>query len=538
MTDALPASVDYIIVGGGTSGLVLAARLSENPDLQIVVLEAGPDRTSDPRVSDSSAWPTLPGTDLDWQTKTVPQPELNNRETTHPAGKLLGGSSAINGLFWTPPSPAGIDAWARLGNPKWTWESLKPYLEKSISLPAAEGEREGGPIKVAYASLLEEGKNNPLAQAWEDAHKVNGLEPQKSFLGGTGTGSVGTRPCTMTLDPVTGLRSSSDSTYGLIAKERQNVRIVTEANVRKVLFATQESGNLQATGVEVYIRSATRTVHATKEVILAAGTLHTPKILELSGVGDPKRLEHLGIDVVLEQQGVGEGLQNHIMAVLPFSLKETTEAASVPPGAQAYSFTRPQQKDLENMLARYAGSSYREAVTKSLIKQANEASEFNILGTYPGNFGALAAILSYPLSRGSVHISSNHPVDHPAIDPQYFSHPLDIELLARQVQTSQKLLSSPHFAPFVQAPQATDLDTIKTQLRESLGAPAHHACGTAAMLPLEAGGVVGQDLKVYGTTNLRIVDASIFPLITSGNPISTVYAVAERAADIVLGKAE
>ncbi|KAL3483628.1 hypothetical protein BJX62DRAFT_244713 [Aspergillus germanicus] len=538
MADTLPAAVDYIVVGGGTSGLVLAARLSENAELQIIVLEAGPDRTADVRVSDPNAWPTLPGTDLDWQTKTVPQAGLNDRETAHPAGKLLGGSSAINGLFWTPPSPAGIDAWAKLGNPKWTWDRLKPYLEKSVSLPAAKGEKDGGPIKVSQTALLEDGSTNPLAQAWNNAHQQNGCRPQKAFLPEAGIGSVGTRPCTMTIDPVTGTRSSSDSEYGLIAQERKNMRIVTEANVIKVLFAAQEGGRLQATGVDVDIRGSTRTVHAAKQVILAAGALHTPKILELSGVGDSKRLKDLGIGVVLEQQGVGEGLQNHIMAVVPFLLKETLEAASVPPGGHAFSFTRPEQNDLEEILAQYAGSRNHETITKLLIEQANEASEFNILGTYPGNFGALAAILSYPFSRGSVHISSNNPEDHPTIDPQYFSHPLDIELLARQAQSSQKLLSSPHFVPFVQAPEPADLDTIKTQLHETLGAAAHHACGTAAMLPREAGGVVDQDLKVYGTTNLRIVDASIFPLIPSGNPISTVYAVAERAADIVLGKVE
>jgi choline dehydrogenase-like flavoprotein len=463
---------------------------------------------------------------------------LNDRETAHPAGKLLGGSSAINGLFWTPPSPAGIDAWAKLGNPNWTWRSLKPYFHKSVSLPAAEGESEWGPIKVSHTTLLEDGSTNPLAQAWIDAHQVYGYGPQRASLPEAGIGSVGTRLCTMTIDPVTGTRRSSDSTYGLIAKERKNVRIVTKATVRKVLFTTHEGGSLQATGVEVDIRGATCTVHAAKEVILAAGALHTPKILELSGVGDRKRLEDLGIDVVLEQQGVGAGLQNHVMAVLPFLLKETPEAASVPSGGHAFSFTQPEQNDIEEILAQYAGSSNHEAVTKSLIEQVNEGSEFNILGTYPGNFGALATILSYPFSRGSVHISSKNPEDHSTIDPRYFSHPLDIELLARQVQSSQKLLSSPHFAPFVQGPETADLDTIKTQLRESLGAAAHHACGTAAMLPREAGGVVDQDLKVHGTTNLRIADASVFPLIPSGNPISTVYAVAECAADIVLGKAE
>ncbi|KAL2835362.1 hypothetical protein BJY01DRAFT_252739 [Aspergillus pseudoustus] len=536
MADLHLASVDYIIVGGGTSGLVLAARLSENPDVQIVVLEAGPDGTSDTRVLDPTAWRTLPGTDLDWQTKTIPQSGLNNRETPHPAGKLLGGSSAINGLFWTPPSPAGIDAWAQLGNSKWTWESLEPYLQKSYSLPAAEGEGAGGPVKISSTGLFDDSDNNPLTQAWNNVHQEKGYAPVKQFISESGVGSVGTRPFTATVDPETGIRSSSDSTYGRLAKERKNVRIVTEATVRKVSFVTEENGSIRSTGAEVSIQGSICTVHATKEVILAAGALHTPKILELSGVGDRARLENLGIDVVLEQPHVGEGLQNHILAMLPFGLKENSELATVKPGILAVSFTRVEPTELEEFLDKHSASTGYEDVTKSLLRRANEASEFSILGVFPGNAGALVSIPCFPLSRGSVHISSTNPDHLPTIDGGYFSHDLDIEILARHVQSSQKLLASPHFESFVHPPEVADLEVIKAQLRESVASPAHHACGTAAMLPREAGGVVDQDLKVYGTTNLRIVDASVFPLITPANPISAVYAVAERAADIVLGK--
>ncbi|KAL3458386.1 hypothetical protein BJX64DRAFT_224681 [Aspergillus heterothallicus] len=538
MTDTLLSSVDYVIVGGGTSGLVLAARLSERADLQIVVLEAGPDLTSDPRVSDPTAWPTLPGTELDWQTKTVRQPGFNNRETTHPAGKLLGGSSAINGLFWTPPSPAGVDAWAQLGNSSWTWGALKPYLEKSYSLTGGEGDGREGPIKISSTTALGDDDKNPLVQAWTKAHQEKGYEPAKGFLSEAATGSVGTRPFTTTVDPSTGKRSSSDSTYGSIARQRKNVRIVTGATVRKVLFETQEEGSLRSVGVEVLIQGSTCTVHATKEVILAAGALHTPKILELSGVGDRSRLEELGIVGILDQSNVGKGFQNHIMAVLPFSLKENPDLPSVQPGIQAVSFTRPGKPELDPLLAKHPGSTIYERVTKSLIEQPREASEFSILAVYPGNTAVLVAILCYPFSRGSVHISSTNPDELPTIDGRYFSHDLDIEILARHVQSSQKLLCSPYFESLVHAPAISDIDAIKTQLRESLASTAHHACGTAAMLPRDAGGVVGQDLKVYGTTNLRIVDASIFPLITPANPISMVYAVAERAADLVLGKVD
>ncbi|KAL3479639.1 hypothetical protein BJX99DRAFT_66761 [Aspergillus californicus] len=529
MASHLPSSADYLIIGGGTSGLVLASRLSEDPDVSIIVLESGPNATADARVQNPAAWPTLGGSDLDWKTKTEPQLGLNGRTTDHPAGKALGGSSAINGLVLTLPFAAGIDAWAKLGNEDWTWESFRPYLEKAIDLPS--GSTTQSPIKTTYMSLIE-GKRNPLAQAWSDAH---------GDLGYANTGcsinqedSLGVRPMMGTIDPSSGNRSGADSTYGVVAAARPSVTIVTGATVRRISFS--QGTEVTATGVEVVCSGSTVAVEVRKEAILAAGAFHTPKILELSGIGDEERLSDLGIPMVLHQPGVGQNLQNHVMGVVPVPLKESADLAGVQPGLQAIAFTSLDGEGVDSLLSKHLGHGTLDQVTRSLLEPLHQPSATSIMGLMSNKLALIVILLSTPSSRGSVHISSTDPDALPSIDPKYFSHDLDIEILARHVQAAQMLLASPTMEPFVQTGAGVlDVDTIKEKLSESMAAGANHACGTAAMLPREHGGVVGQDLKVYGTTNVRIVDASIFPLIPHGNPIATVYGVAERAADLVKG---
>ncbi|KAJ5173317.1 glucose-methanol-choline (gmc) oxidoreductase [Penicillium capsulatum] len=530
MTTTLPEKADYVIAGGGTAGLVVAARLSENPEVTVLVLESGPDGTNDPRVKDLKNWPATLGSELDWKYQSVEQTGLNNRKQDHPAGRILGGSSAINGGIYLAPSPAGIDAWASLGNPNWDWKSLRPYLEKSLVATPESDDYAPGSIKISYPELAKTDKD-PLVQAWVNTFKAQGYRHNTDIL--AEESAIGIRDYAAAIDPVSGLRSSADREYGAVAATRSNVTIVPNASVRKILFHSVPQ-QVTATGVEVVYNNECRIVNATKEVILAAGAFHTPNLLELSGIGSQERLHQLGIPTVVDQPGVGENLQNHLMSVLPVPIKSTPESAKITAGAKAMAFTRLDPEEQSQFLAAYpASGNTSDQAIRSLIQSPKEASALLILVVRPGNLALLIAIPSFPFSRGSIHISSTDPDVQPTFDLGSLSNELDMEILAHHTRDLYDLISSDTLRPFLQSiPALESLDEIKNHLRAS-AATAHHICGTAAMRPREDGGVVDQDLRVYGTTNLRVVDASIFPLIPHGNPMSTVYAVAERAADII-----
>ncbi|GAB1191601.1 hypothetical protein APSETT444_000781 [Aspergillus pseudonomiae] len=475
--EPLPSSTDYIVVGGGTAGLVVASRLSEIPTVQVLVLEAGPDKTSDPQLQNPALWHALCGTGLDWQFKTVSQTGLNNREQDLPSGKVLGGSSAINGAAFLPPSPAGINTWSRLGNSKWSWKDLLPYLRRTFTLTTPPGiplsevglneqvhTGAGGPIQVTYPAPAEKA-NHPLIWAWNKVfqEKGYGFQPDLILEGST----VGARPHTATVDPESGLRSSADNEYrGLKKKDRPNLHIVTGVTVDRIILSNDvESNEVLATGVQVRLADGKLTeIKATNEVTLAAGAFQTPKLLELSGIGSKAVLARYGITPIIDNPGVGENLQNHSMYVQPVGLKPQEDTVTA--GLQALAFVRNCK---------------------------------------------------------------------PEVDPRFYSNPVDIELMARHLQSLFQVAASSTLQPFldcsaVKVPE--DLEAAKALLRAS-ALTTHHSCGTAAMLPREQGGVVDQDLKVYGTKSLRVVDASVFPLIPYGNPMATVYAVAQRAADLI-----
>ena len=560
-----PSAVDHIIVGGGTAGLVVAARLSEDPNVRVLVLESGPDCTNDPKVQDPSAWRDLGGSEIDWKVQIGPQVRdpkrsltyircinirsiiqvhLNNRPFDHPAGKVLGGSSAINGMAYVAPSPAGIDAWAKLGNPDWTWESLLPYLQKSYTVTAPQSHPElketqrtasNGPVHLTFPAL-DDPRSKLLLDAWNEAFAAQGCEFNPDIL--AEKQCLGARAFAATIEPVSGLRSGADRCYAAMAAGRSNVTIVTNATVSRILFDS-DGPDVTATGVFVIHDGQLNTIKASKQVILAAGAFHTPKLLELSGIGQKERLHRVGIPVILDLPGVGENLQNHLMRPIIAPLKPLAGLKGIKPGLKGYAMTRLNSEEQGALLSVHVAEldDLSDQTVRSIIDTHTEASASIILGSLTPSMAILVAIISFPLSRGRCHIASTNVDALPKVDAGLASKGLDLEILARHVRNCYNLINSKALSSVFEENNGNkNTEAIKEDLRDT-ALPTHHACGTAAMLPKDAGGVVDQKLVVYGTTNLRIVDASVFPLIPHANPLATVYAVAERAADLIRGAA-
>lgn len=616
MADA--GSFDYVIVGSGAAGLVLATRLTEDPKVQVLVLEAGEDLTADPRVDVPAMWTQLCGSSADWRFKTSPQKALDDREIEFPQGRLLGGSAALNTMLFIVSAKSNLDQWAELGNEGWDWDSISKSIDKVYNLdpPSAASANGSGAINVSIPE--EEGK---WPSIWRDAIAGLGLPVDNDPLGENVLGAV-TYP--ESIDPKTKTRSYVVSAYLGPASSRPNLTVRTSAEVNKILFDSSSVGEPVATGVEYTStkdgeKSPGQTVTARREVILSAGAINSPRILELSGIGDEARLKSLGIPVVIDNPSVGENLQNH--AVVPLSFEVAKEAGdgletidglsrqdpvALSAAAEAYGRqTGPLSRSNSNVqahgpfpnlntdqgkcdLERVLHSTFGSAAADTLYEKALESYVQSVLKsptqssavylTVPGwasynpdgswaaipdgdeKYFSIPVMLAHPLSRGSVHITTGPDgalgLD---VDPKYLSHPLDIEVLARHVQLVESVLAadtatsalarhlnqsssakrSPGlpsgpaaFAGGTGSDEEEGLELARAHVRNTV-VGAFHWTSSCAMLPRDKGGVVDSKLRVYGARGLRVVDASIFPLITRANTMATVYAVAERAAEII-----
>ncbi|KAF4624906.1 hypothetical protein G7Y89_g13263 [Cudoniella acicularis] len=599
-----PLEYDFIIVGGGTSGLVVAVRLTQNPNIRILVLEAGEDHSADPRVITPALWPSLLGTDFDWGYLSESQPGLNGKRVPLAQGRSSEESSAVNGQAFVAPSKFSVDAWAKFGNTGWDWEGFAPYFQASCTLtkpsPAAcahlgldyidekSSAKFTGPIHASFAEEV----NDPLPKAWVETFKRLGYPVSGDPFTGE---AVGGYINSMNIHPVTKQRSYATNAYYDPVRTRNNLQVVTSALVEKILLEGHATEVL-AKGVSYVKDGKKQTAIASKEVILAAGVFNTPKLLELSGIGSASLLESLKIPVVIDNGNVGENLQDHPNAGLSFEVADGVETidglarqdmAAIGAAMEAYTktqsgpfasggnfsggflpvldFISPEgEKELQRLLQfqihdNKPFSKYHTEFVDSLLHTATEGSggffsypaqgNFiqevdiqDIIGSSsPGNYLTICCMLLHPLSRGSSHINSSSPGTKMTIDPKYLSNPLDLEILARHVRYIGKIVSSEPLKSFLKpggrrshgAPKDLDnLEEVKEYVKKAV-LSSWHPTSTCAMLPLEKGGVVNTKLLVYGTKNLRIVDASVIPLSTRGNCQTTVYAVAEKAADLI-----
>ncbi|KAI1496433.1 putative GMC oxidoreductase [Biscogniauxia marginata] len=593
---------DFIVVGGGTAGLAVANRLSEDPSQRILVLEAGSDISAEPRVTIPASWGSLLGSDADWGFQTEAQPTLNGRSISVNQGKALGGSSTINAQVFVPPVPSVIDAWKTLGNAGWNWDSFHPYFAKSFTTPPPVNETlakelgidgwtatsapSNGPLKVSFPG----NPSHPVRKAWADSFRANGYYmPEDPFLDAT----VGSFSCLASVDPEKKERSDATSAYYNPIKSRENLHILTNAVVEKILFKG-EGSSTTATGVQYNYNNESRTATSSKDVILAAGALQSPKILELSGIGNSKLLAENGIKLVADLPGVGENLQDHIMGTISYVANDDLETidpilrqepAALERAGQEYAANRTGpltsmgvytfaylpvidylseegRTTLEKLLAENRPSTgsdssgdqaraqaYYEIAEKALLDPKEPSAAYlsyigQNTGTNENNTKSLSfnVILSHPVSRGSVHIGSNQVSTAPVVNPNYLSSPVDHEVFAHHMLYIETIAASSPLNSLLKTPlthrvpasELTDLQTAKEWIQQN-AVSMWHVGGSCAMLPKEINGVVNSNLEVYGVKNLRIVDSSAIPLISTANLQSTVYAFAERAADIIKG---
>lgn len=581
---------DIIVVGGGTAGLVLANRLTEDPSLQVVVLESGEDRGADPNTLTPGAWPMLPNSPADWTFRTNPQENLG-RKITVPQGKALGGSSAINSFLFTSTSKANVEAWRSLGNEGWDYAAFNKALRKSFTLHKPSGITEGdGPLQVVQAkpeSLWE--------KAWIEGLGSVGFAQTDSLSGHLGGPNIAAE----SINPQTKQRSYSANAYLDPIRRRLNLRVITEVTVTKILLEKHSSsGDAIATGVQYTSKDgATQTISAKKEVILSAGAINSPRLLELSGVGGRALLDGLGIDVAVDNPHVGENLQNHLFTGFTLEVRDEVETIdaffrqepdAVAAAMQAYGTSGTGPLSTSNMItmaqlpfpefhsengreelsqwlkapeweAKQSSpttlpfSTAHEDFVRSALEDPSQAVSNCVFGPAyapfdapdpmyraPGKHVSVAIELSHPLSRGFVHITSVAP-EHAStsegltIDCRYLSHPLDLEVLARQVRFIEDVVSraeplTRYFKPYTK--RFTDLEATKDYVRRTADG-AYHYTGTCAMMPRALGGVVDNRLRVHGCSNLHVCDASIIPIEPTANPQAVVYAIAELGAGFI-----
>ncbi|KAI1410105.1 putative GMC oxidoreductase [Hypoxylon sp. FL1857] len=561
-------SFDYIIAGAGTCGLVLANRLSEDPNVRVAVIEPGEDVRNNPNVTDVTRFLRAFGTEIDWQYTTVPQLGANNRSIPFHAGKAIGGTSTINGMTYIRGDKAEFDVWEDLGNSGWNWNTLYPYFKRVERFsPPTEAQQavgasfnpeyhgEDGILKTGFPFELFNGTLYNLAQqAWE----ILGY-PLNPDVNGGETRGFDIWP--QTLDRDANIREDAARAYYYPVEQRSNLKIIN-GTVTKLTWANSSTngGTLSADGLE-YLDPNGQTViiNAAKEVLLSAGSLRSPLILERSGVGNPSILEKYGIETKIDLAGVGEHMQEQPNTALEYTSKvNITGTAPYATFATAQDIFGSQTSTIAAATAAKlsewaqtishinAGGIDASALEKIFGIQHGLIFNRNVtiaetLTSGSGNILISAFWTLLPFSRGSVHIKSATQTDDPAIDPEYFLIDFDLAVQTGLGRLSQELwytnpirdLVVDNLVPGEASLPRNATDSQWATFIAATSTPNHHPIGTASMMSRELGGVVDPKLKVYGTSNVRVVDASVLPMQISGHLTATLYAVAERAAEFI-----
>lgn len=521
---------DYIIVGAGSAGCLLANRLSANAAHNVLLLEAG-GKDSHPNIHIPAAFNKLFRSSVDWSYDTVPQQHMGNRPMYQPRGRVLGGCSSINAMIYIRGHRADFDGWAALGNKGWSYDEVLPFFKRFERNLRIEDDFHG---TGGEFTISDPRSPHLLTRTLLQAAQQAGYPLNEDFNGaeqaGFGFYQVSQRD---------GRRESAATAFLHPVRQRSNLAVISKAEVQRILI---EDGT--AKGVVYQLGGKEIIARANREVILSAGAFNSPQLLMLSGIGDGEQLQAFGIAVNKHLPGVGQNLQDHLLGGVLFHCKQkiTLDSAEKFPQVlgNLWAYFAKKRGPFTSNVAEGGGFVHTQEGLKAPDMQFHFAPAYYVQHGFKnpktGNGFGIGATLICPESRGEVRLASANPKDAPLIDPRYFSNERDVQTMIRGSKIAKDILMQPAFDPYrgeIFIPEREDISDVEMAdyLRE-YAETLYHPVGTCKMGNDELS-VVDDQLRVHGVERLRVADASIMPVIVRGNTNAATMMIAERAAKLL-----